>query len=147
MLTRITEHVHIMQEPATAQWDLSISDADLEKLKAGFEPQMMEDRWRVSTTDQSESDTTSIHFVRSWTGIELYVLHVKPSDGGSIGSGAKVKAITWEQNKGGIRISEEQGKKEVVILSRGFLECTFDALPEYNVSDLWDHPASQKGAM
>jgi hypothetical protein len=43
MLTQSTDHVHAMLEPATAPWGLSISDADLEKLKAGFEPQDQDD--------------------------------------------------------------------------------------------------------
>ena len=146
MLTQSTDRVHAMQEPATAPWGLSISDADLEKLKAGFEPQDQDDKWRVSATDQSQSGTISIHLARSGTGKELYVLVVKPSDGGSSGSGVKIEAITWEQNKGGIRISEEQAKKEVVIITRRLLECEFDALPEYDVSDLWNHSAAQLGA-
>ena len=143
MLTQITDHVHAMQEPATAPWGLSISDADLEKLKAGLEPQDQDDKWRVSATAQSQSGTISIHLARSGTGKELYVLVGQPSDGSS---GVKIEAITWEQNKGGIRISEEQAKKEVVIITRGLLECDFDALPEYDVSDLWNHPAAQLGA-
>ena len=84
----------------------------------------------------------SIHFVRSGTGKEFYVLVVNPRDGGS-NSGVKIETITWEQNKGGIRISEEQAKKEVVIIARGLLEYDFDALPEYDVSELWNHPAAQ----
>ncbi|OTA63980.1 hypothetical protein K449DRAFT_380915 [Hypoxylon sp. EC38] len=141
-----------MQEPATAPWGLSISDADFEKLKAGFEPQDQDDKWRVSVTDQSESGNISIHLARSGTDKELYVLFVKPSDSGDSGgssssnSGVKIEAITWEQNKGGIRISEEQAKKEVVIITRGLLECDFDALPEYDASDLWNHPAAQIGS-
>ena len=135
-----------MQEPATAPWGLIISDADFEKLKAGFEPQDHDDKWRVSATDQNQSGTISIHLARSGTGKELYVLVVKPSDNGSSGSGVKIESITWEQNKGGIRISEEQAKKEVVIIARRLLECEFDALPEYDVSDLWNHPAAQLGA-
>lgn len=132
-----------MQEPATAPWGLSISDADFEKLKAGFEPQDQDDKWRVSVTDQSQSGNISIHLARSGTGKELYVLVVELRDGGSSSSGVKIEAITWEQNKGGIRISEEQAKKEVVIITRRLLECDFDALPEYDVSDLWNHPAAQ----
>ncbi|OGM43937.1 hypothetical protein ABOM_005930 [Aspergillus bombycis] len=76
------------------------------------------------------------------TGKEIYMLVVKPSDGDS-NTGVKIEAITWEQNKGGIRISEEQAKKEVVIITRRLLECDFDAPPEYDVSDLWNHPAAQ----
>ncbi|CAI6332968.1 unnamed protein product [Periconia digitata] len=144
-IKRITASMHNMQEPATAPWDLIISDADLQKLKAGFEPQDQDDKWRVSVTDQSPSGNFSVHLARSGTGKELYILAVKPSDGSSSGSsgGAKIEAITWEQNKGGIRISEEQGKKEAVIISRSVLECDFDALPDYDVSDMWNHPAAQ----
>ncbi|OTA84777.1 hypothetical protein M434DRAFT_16289 [Hypoxylon sp. CO27-5] len=143
---KITDHIYAMQEPATAQWGLNINEADFRKLKAGFEPQDQDDKWRVSVTDQSESGNISIHLARSGTGKELYVLFVKPSDGGgSSNDDVKIEAITWEQNKGGIRISEEQAKKEVVIITRGLLECDFDALPEYDVSDLWNHPAAQIG--
>ena len=146
MLTQSTDRIHTMQEPATAPWGLRISDADLEKLKAGFEPQDMDDKWRVSATNQSQSGTISIHVARGWSGKEFYVLVVKPSDGGSSGRGVKIEAITWEQNKGGIRISEEQAKKEVVIITRNLLDCGFDALPDYDNSILWNHPAAQLGA-
>ena len=135
-----------MQEPATVPWGLSISDADFNKLKAGFEARDMDDKWHVSVTEQSHSGTISIHFTRSWTGTELYVLVVKPRVGGSIGSGVKIEAITWEKNKSGIRISEEQAKKEVVSIARSLLECRFHALPEYSFSDVWNHPAAQLGA-
>jgi hypothetical protein len=141
----MTDHTNTMQEPATAQWGQSISDADFEKLKIGFEPQAMEDRWHITITDQSQSSNISIHLARSWTGIELYVLDVKPSDGDS-NSGAKIEAITWEQNKSGIRISEEQAKKEVVILTRSILECEFEALPEYDRNDVWNHSAAHLDA-
>jgi hypothetical protein len=35
---------------------------------------------------------------------------------------------------------------EVAIITRRLLECGFDALPEYDVSDLWNHPTAQLGA-
>ena len=145
MLTQSTDRVHAMQEPATAQWGLSISDADLEKLDAGLEPQDSDDKWLITVTDQNQSSTHSIHWARSGTNTELYVLHVKPSGGGGSsgsGSGAKVEAITWEQNNGGVRISEEQAKKEIALLSRRVLECEFGALPEYDSSIMWDHPGA-----
>ncbi|KAI9793812.1 MAG: hypothetical protein M1835_006970 [Candelina submexicana] len=135
-----------MQEPATAPWGLSISDSDLKKLKAGFKPQDQDDKWRVSATEQSQSGTISIHIARGGTGIELYRLIVKPSDGDSSSSGAKIEAITWEQNKGGIRMSEEQAKKEAVITTRNLLDCAFEALPEYDFSDIWNYPGARLGA-
>ncbi|KAI1844937.1 hypothetical protein JX266_008953 [Neoarthrinium moseri] len=131
-----------MEEPATAPWGLRISDADFKKLKAGFEPQDQDDKYRVSVTDQSQSGTISIHFSRTATRKEFYVLIIKPNDSGSSTGGVEIEAITWEQNKGGIHISEEQGKKEVVLVARHLLECDFDALPEYDVSDMWSHPAA-----
>lgn len=146
MLTQSTDRVHAMQEPATAPWDLRISHADFEKLRAGFEPQDMDDKWRVLTKNDSNTGTISIHFVRSWTGTELNVLHIKPSDRGSSNSGTRIKDITWEQNKGGIYISEEQAKKEVVLLSRSLLGCGFETLPEYDSSIFWNHPGAQLGA-
>jgi hypothetical protein len=71
---------------------------------------------------------------------------VIPNDGDSDNNSVMIDAITWEQNKGGICISEEQAKKEVVIITRILLECAFDALPKYDPSDLWNHPGAQIGA-
>ncbi|MCJ1386771.1 hypothetical protein MMC17_009897 [Xylographa soralifera] len=132
-----------MEEPATAPWDLSISDADFEKLKAGFASGDMDDHWIISVTDLDQNGKVSIHISRSWTRKELYRLAVKPSDGAS---GVKIEAITWEQNKGGIHISEEQGKKEAVLLCRSILGCDIDTLPEYDSSTFWNHPGAQLDA-
>ncbi|KAI9674937.1 MAG: hypothetical protein M1822_008999 [Bathelium mastoideum] len=129
-----------MKHPAAAPWDVSISDADFEKLKAGFTPRDMDDKWVFRVTDLDQSGNISIHLVRSWTDTELYVLAVKPRHGGS---NAKIEAITWEQSKGGIHVSEVQGKKDAVILCRAILGCDFDALPHYDFSLLWNHPAAQ----
>jgi hypothetical protein len=130
-----------MQSPATASWGLSISDADFKKLETGFKPQMMEDKWHVFKTDESQGSNISIHFARSWTGDDIYVLDLKPSDHGS-SNGAKIQAITWAQNKGEMRISEEQSKKEVTFMARGLLKCDFEALPHYDESIFWDHPGA-----
>ena len=131
-----------MEEPETASWGLSISDEDFAKLKYGLWPRDMDDKWHVFVTDQSESSNISIHFARSWTGKVFYILLVNPGDGVST-CGVKIEALTWEQTKGRIRISEEQAKKEAIIMSRCILGCGFDALPQYDFSDMWNYPASQ----
>jgi hypothetical protein len=119
-----------MKEPATAPWGLRISDTDLEKLKAGFRPKDQDDKWYfyVSATEQP----ISVHIARSAFNIDFYVLHVvvKPGDDGSSGSSAEIASITWETNRG--CLSEEQAKKEAVMITRSVLECDFDALPEYD---------------
>jgi hypothetical protein len=122
-----------MDDPATAPWDLSISDVDFEKLKAGFEALDMNQRWEIITKDPDENGIISVHISRSWTEEDQYILAVKPSDGG----GAKIISITWEQNKGEIRVGEERAKKEAVILCRMVLRCDFDTLPLYDRKILW----------
>jgi hypothetical protein len=67
---------------------------------------------------------------------------VKPGDSGSSSSGGvNIEAITWEQNMGGIRMLEELAKKEVVQITRSVLECDFEALPDYDFNELFNHPA------
>ncbi|KAK8124531.1 uncharacterized protein PG998_000290 [Apiospora kogelbergensis] len=130
-----------MKEPATATWGLRISDADFDKLKAGFEPESWDDKWGVSAEEQSQSRNVLIHVTRNPTGKDHYVLDIKPhGEDGDSREGIKVEAITWDQKKGEIHITEEQAKKEVVVITRRLLECDFEALPEYDVSILWDHP-------
>lgn len=112
---KIPRHVHIMaddatkpmQNPATAPWNLSITDADFKKLQAGFKPQQMEDRWVISAADPDQAGNLSIRLSRSWTGHDYYVLVLAAkSDGKSV----EIKTITWEQNQGE-EISEEEGKE------------------------------------
>lgn len=141
----ILDHIDAVEEgamtaPATALWGLSLSDADFEKLKAGYEPEDMNEKWRIAVKDPDQRGNMSIYITRSWSGLKFYILAVKSSAGGSL---AQIETITWEQNKGGIHISEEQGKKDVVILCRALLDCEFVDLPNYDFSDLWNHPAAQ----
>ena len=142
------DQAHAMQEPATAPWGLPINYADLKKLSAGLEPQDQDDKWRISVSDQHQNGIISIHVIRVGTRREIYVLFVNPNNGGSSSSsGAIIEAITWEQNKGGIRLSEEQAKKEVVMITRSTLECDYDALPEYNFEeDMFNYPGAWIGA-
>lgn len=132
-----------MLDPMTAPWGLSISDADFEKLKAGFKPVDQDDKWAVLVADLLDHrGNVSITLIRSGTGRKHYILAVKPSDGDCV---AKIEAITWEQNKGGIYTWEEQGKKEAVNLCRSVLDCDFDKLPHYDESLLWNHPGADIG--
>lgn len=128
-----------MVNAGTVSWGLSISDTDFEKLKIGFHPVDMDDKWVVSAADSDSSGKISITFGRSWTGQKIYILAIKPSIGGS---GVKIEAITWEQTKGRIHISEEYGKIEAVLLCRGLLGCEIDALPNYDASFLRNYHAA-----
>ncbi|KJR89262.1 uncharacterized protein SPSK_06727 [Sporothrix schenckii 1099-18] len=126
-----------MQEPMSAAWGLVLSAADWAKLRAGLAARDMDDRWRFVVDTADRSGVVTIHVQRSWTGTELYALHVQP---GVDGAPARVVAITWEQNKNGILITEEQAKKEVAVLSRSQLGCDLEQLPDYDSDLLWNHP-------
>jgi hypothetical protein len=129
-----------MQEPAIARWNVGISDTDFAKLKAGFEPQDHDDKWRYFVTDESENGNISIHVIRTGTRVEHYILSVKPGEGSS--GGGKIETITWEQNlQGRIRISVDLAKKEVVLITRSVLGCDFEALPEIDFGEVFNHPA------
>ena len=127
-----------MKDPHTAPWGVSISNADLTKLKAGLEPQNQDNKWRVWASDQDQSGNMSITFARTAFRREMYIFHVKAGDGGN-----SIEAFTWEQSNGAARISEELAKKQVVVLSRKLLECDMEALPEYGDSVTWKLPAEK----
>ncbi|KAK8058232.1 hypothetical protein PG994_008680 [Apiospora phragmitis] len=129
-----------MQAPATAPWGLSISDADFEKLKADFEPESWDDKWRVSATDPSQSDNISSTLLEPDGQGFLRIAC------GTDSSGVKIEAITWEQDKNGIRISEDQAKAEVMCMTRRRLGCVFDAFLEDDHSTLFIYLAAQIGA-
>ena len=129
-----------MIEPGTASWDVSISEADFAKLIAGVESQCMEDKWNVWSEEGSHGGEMLVHFARSWTGQKVYILHLEANEGDG-NTGGKIKGITWAQKLGRIHISEEQGKRDVTIMSRALLGCKVEALPEYDSSDLYK-PAS-----
>lgn len=122
-----------MEAPATATWDVAISSTDFAKLKAGFEAEDMNQRWEIIAKEADASGIIPIHISRSWTEEDQYVLAVEPSEEG----GAKITSITWEQNKGEIRVDEERGKKEAVVVCRMVLNCEFETLPAYDRSILW----------
>ena len=120
-----------MKDPVTSSWGQDISDADFEKLKNGFQPQDMDDKWAVSAEESIEASghfAISVHMVRSWTGIELFVLTIRPKDGSN---SARIEAITWEQDRGAYEMSEERAKEDAMVVCRYILECEFTTFPAY----------------
>ncbi|KUI59489.1 hypothetical protein VP1G_06764 [Cytospora mali] len=161
-----------MKDPATASWGLSISHADFVKLKRGFRPREMEDRWIFKTmTDEEVSDEAiseeemtdeelidesltdeamldldqggNISIRRRWTDKGIYRLAVKPNEGGA---GATIEAITWERSQGD-RVSEEEAKIDAVILCRLIVKCESAAAPDYDRSLFSALPPSVRVAM
>ena len=127
-----------IKEPATVAWTLPITAADFTKLSLGFNSPMMEQKWLVTVSSGSGSDSNSIsvHFARSWTQMKWYVLCLKAS--GSAGEGAEIESITWETKRAGEEHDEEAAKKMVVFLARHILGCEIKTLPEYG-SEVFDN--------
>ncbi|KAK2611934.1 hypothetical protein QQS21_002040 [Conoideocrella luteorostrata] len=133
-----------MKEPLTASWGVPISDADVEKLKVGFQSRSMDDKWNILIEDPDENGNLSIHIIRSWLQEECYILHIVPKPSNDEGGSAKIESITWEGNKAGLQCDVEQAQKEAVILCRGHLKCELEALPHYPGWMFWDSSAYKK---
>lgn len=136
-----------MKERLTAPLDVSISDADVEKLKVGFKSQSMDDKWDLLVEDPDENGGISIHIIRNWLQEECYILHIAPkpsTDDDGRSSTAKIQGITWEGNKNNLQCGAEQAQKEAVMLCRGWLDCEFEGLPQYPSSVFWDPSAYKK---
>ena len=133
-----------MKEPLTAPWGLAISDADVEKIKAGFRSHNMDEKYDILIEDPDENGNISLHIIRSMVREECYILHIVPKPSNDDSGSAKIQGITWEGNKSGLQCDAEQAKKEAVILSRMLLHCEFETLPHYPSSILWDPSAYKK---
>jgi hypothetical protein len=116
-----------MKKPLTAPLDLAVSDSDVEKLKAGFRPRNMDDKYAWLIED--ENGNISIHVIRHFVKEEVYILHITPKSSNDNGASAKIHSITWEGDLNGIHNDLEQAKKNVVMLARVILKCDFETLP------------------
>jgi hypothetical protein len=135
---------HPMKEALTAPWDLPISDADVEKLKTGFKSKNMDDKWDFLVEDPDKNGNISLHIIRTWCREPCWILHIMPKPSSTDGGGAKIHGITWEGKRVMGRSAAEQAQKEAVILCRGHLRCTFEALPEYPIGTFYDPNAYTK---
>lgn len=133
-----------MKKALTASWGLPISDADVAKLKVGFRPRDMDDKWEILIEEPDADDNLSIHIIRSWLQEESYIFRIVPKSRNDDGGSATIHSITWEGNKGGLQCGPEQAQKEAVMLCRGHLKCEFEKLPKYSSHEFWDSKAYKK---
>jgi len=133
-----------MKEPLTAPWDLPTSDAGLEKLKVGFRARDIDDNYDILIENPDESGNISNHIIRNWLQEECYIIHIVPKPSNDSSRSAKIQGITWEGNKNWLQCNEEHAKKEAVILSKMFLNCEIETLPDCPLSMMWDPSAYKK---
>ncbi|PNS19472.1 hypothetical protein CAC42_7316 [Sphaceloma murrayae] len=113
-----------MDNPTTEAWGLQISDDDFEKLKGGWEPEQMEDKWMI-VSQPSGKDRIAVNIARSWTHEIFFLLTILPPKSGE---GAKIESILWETKNGHQRESKENAIKEAVMLCKGMLGVKFESL-------------------
>lgn len=110
---------HSIKDPVTAPWGVRITKADFDKLKKGFRPQMMEDRWECRADDlPDQRGNTTVRFYRSWKRSEQVALQVK-----SYNDGAVVGEITWNQGYTEDPFTEEDAKELATNLCQNLLGC------------------------
>jgi hypothetical protein len=130
-----------MNEPRTVSWGVRISNNDFTKMKAGFEGESQDDKWRFRASHQSDSGNTSVAISRAGMRRDFYILHIK---GGNVGDGSYIiEEFTWDHNILETEIPEERAKREAVDLSRIILGCDFEALPDFDTSDLFSYPGQR----
>lgn len=107
---------HPIENPATAEWDVSLTYAEYTKLLKGFTPRDMDDKWVIFADLPDASGNTTIRFARSWTGreqISVYLIAGDPSRT-DVDTWAKIVTIMWEKrDEPGAFLSTEEEAKEV----------------------------------
>jgi hypothetical protein len=116
-----------MKKPLTAPWGLAISDSDMEKLKAGFRPRNLDDKYAFQIED--ENGNISIHITRHYVHEEEYILHITPKPSNDNSASAKIHSITWEGRLGGVKDDVEKAKERIVTLARVIPHCDFENAP------------------
>ncbi|EXF80839.1 hypothetical protein COL5a_004721 [Colletotrichum fioriniae] len=119
-------------KPASSSWDEArIIPADgWERMKKGFTPQDMDDRWVILHLEKEGEE--SVVFARSWTGYTLGKITVEPA--GDDGKSRRITKFTWETDKErwNVEDPETEARALVVRFSKGVFQV-----------DLADEPDSE----
>jgi len=107
-----------MKYPLTAPWGVGITAADFEKLKRGFEPKQMEDKWACSADQPDLQGYIVVRWTQTWTERETIALRVN-----YLSDGAEIVDITWDRSTGATQVDEDEGKALVTMLCQNVLGC------------------------
>ncbi|PFH61686.1 hypothetical protein XA68_16569 [Ophiocordyceps unilateralis] len=114
-----------IQNPTSAAWQVEIPPADVSKLLDGLRPQMMEDKWFIYADEPDGQGRTAVHFCRSWTGDEIFLLNLVAAVDASralvADQPARLTDIVWEAG----RMRETEAKQTARELCTNLLGCRF----------------------
>jgi len=109
------EHFKPIQNAVSTPWKKQISSEQLAQIKTDYWPEQMEDKWMVISEEQHGK--TLVHFGRSWTGIDVYILTIRDTT-----DGAEIESLTWNAGGDDLPTSDEAEAKDMVVgLSKGLL--------------------------
>ena len=116
-----------LENPATAQWNISFKHADYIKMLKGFQPQDMDDRWVCRADTPDAHGNTVVHAYRSWTMDEIFALTIIAGNPDQIEGDdwGKITSIAWRQRPG--EVSEEEVKEIAVRICKNILHCDLEA--------------------
>lgn len=105
-----------MENPATAAWEVPISEADHSKLLKGFWPRDMDDKWHLHADNPDTEGNSVLRMYRSWTGAEQIALTVQQT---------KITQIQWNQQG---EVGEKEAKDLAKALCQGLLGCDLERM-------------------
>ncbi|KAK1985813.1 hypothetical protein LZ30DRAFT_685899 [Colletotrichum cereale] len=98
------ERSRSLSKRTTASWDKPLAAGAWDRMKQGYRPESMDDRWEVSFTGEDK-----LSFARSWTGYPIVEIQVVAGDH------ARIVAITWEGDGSIWAGGSEESAKELVV--------------------------------
>lgn len=93
--------------PAEGLWPDEFDAAQTEVLLRGFPRGELEDKWVVYTDEVSADGRTTVHFHRSWTGLQVVSVDLELT-----ATGSRCILATWETDDSGIATPTEQFARE-----------------------------------
>ncbi|PVH98710.1 hypothetical protein DM02DRAFT_30481 [Periconia macrospinosa] len=114
-----------LKNTATAQWGRSLTHSDYSKILKGFGPQDMDDRWGIQTDTPDAQGNTVAYLYRSWGSVVQFSLTITAGDADNTETKdwAKIVTISWNEQPGYQKVTEEEAKESSVNLCRGLLRC------------------------
>ncbi|KAH8802687.1 hypothetical protein F5884DRAFT_478618 [Xylogone sp. PMI_703] len=102
------------QKPVTSSWNLKLKPSLLPKLRMGFLPRDMDDKWFVYS-EEPEKGKITVHFHRSWTGLKIAEIEIE-HDGTEDRKDAEasITKLVWESSEDVMRNPGEKMVKDQV---------------------------------
>ncbi|CAI6329292.1 unnamed protein product [Periconia digitata] len=124
---KLTKMVNLkpLQKPISASWERTITRNDYNKMLKGFQPSDMDHKWGMQADAPDAQGNINLHAYRSWMSEIMFSITVEVADLNSTEDKdwAKVVKISWNEQPGGMKVSEAEAKEDMTDLCRNLLSC------------------------